>query len=112
MNALAPSGEEKLLAALCHASALFFPILLPLIILLLRRDSSFVRNHAREALVFHLFMIVVMLVCKLLFIVLIGFLLLGIAILFYAVTTVIAVIRSLSGEEYHYPISSRWAKQL
>ena len=30
MNALAPSGEEKLLAALCHASALFFPVLLPL----------------------------------------------------------------------------------
>jgi len=52
MNALAPSGEEKLLAALCHGSALFFPILLPLIILLLKRDSLFVRNHAREALFF------------------------------------------------------------
>ncbi|GAA5344228.1 hypothetical protein CLV97_10182 [Planifilum fimeticola] len=112
MNALAPSGEEKLLAALCHGSALFFPILLPLIILLLKRDSLFVRNHAREALVFHLFMILVMFLCKLLFIVLIGFLLLGIAFLFYAVTTVIAVIRSLSGGEYRYPFTSQWARNL
>ena len=112
MNALAPSGEEKLLAALCHASALFFPVLLPLIILLLSRDSHFVRSHAREALVFHLFMIVVIFVCKLLFIILIGFLLIVIAFLFYAVTTVIGVIRAFSGWEYHYPITSQWAKKL
>ena len=42
----APTGEEKLLAALCHASAFFFPILIPLIVYLLKRDSLFVRNHA------------------------------------------------------------------
>lgn len=105
-----PSGEEKLLAALSHASALFFPILIPLIILLLKRDSFFVRDHAKEALVFHLFMIVIMFLCKLLFVVLIGFLLIGIALLFYMVTTVIAVIRSLSGKEYRYPVTGRWVK--
>ena len=111
MNTYIPSSEEKLLAALCHASALFFPILLPLIILLLKRDSFFVSNHAREALVFHLFMIVVMFLCKLLFIILIGFLLIGIAFLFYFVTTVIAVIRSVSGKEYRYPVTGRWLEK-
>ena len=40
--------RKSLLAALCHASALFFPVLLPLIILLLSRDSHFVRSHARK----------------------------------------------------------------
>lgn len=84
----APTGEEKLLAALCHASAFFFPILIPLIVYLLKRDSLFVRNHAREALVFHLFMIIAIFLCKLLFIVLIGFLLIVIAAMFYFITTI------------------------
>ncbi|MGI6125581.1 MAG: DUF4870 domain-containing protein [Planifilum sp.] len=108
----APTGEEKLLAALCHASAFFFPILIPLIVYLLKRDSLFVRNHAREALVFHLFMIIAIFLCKLLFIVLIGFLLIVIAAMFYFITTIIAVIRSLSGEEYRYPITGRWIQSL
>jgi uncharacterized protein len=110
MNQLPPSSEEKLLAV--HASALFAPILIPLIVFLLKRDAFFVRDHAREALIFHLFMIVVMFVCQILFFVLIGFLLIGIAFLFYFVTTVIAMIRSLHGEEYRYPITGRWAEKL
>ena len=57
-------------------------------------------------------MIIAIFLCKLLFIVLIGFLLIVIAAMFYFITTIIAVIRSLSGEEYRYPITGRWIQSL
>jgi uncharacterized Tic20 family protein len=108
--------EDKVLAVVCHASFFFFPILVPSIILLLnlllKKDSPFVNHHAKEALIFHLFTLIAGMVSAILTLVLIGFLLLLILGIFSLVTTIIAIIRSIEGEYYHYPVTSTLAQKL
>ncbi|SEM72388.1 DUF4870 domain-containing protein [Lihuaxuella thermophila] len=104
--------EEKWLGVICHVSALFFPILGPLMILLLRRDSPFVREHAREALIFQLVMYIAIYLASWTMFILIGFLLVPVLVVFAFIVTVIAVIRAIEGKNYHYPFTSRWAQKI
>lgn len=106
------SGEDKLLAVLCHVSALFLPILLPLIVYLLKKDSSFVREHAKEALMFHLGMAVAEFISAMLTIILIGFLLIPFFFIVYAVCTIIAIVKSLNSEPYRYPVTTHLAQKI
>lgn len=112
MEAFSYSGEDKLLAVLCHVSALFLPILLPLVIYLLKKDSAFVRDHAKEALMFHLGMAVAEFISWILAIILIGFLLIPFFFVVYVVCTIIAVVKSLNSEPYHYPITTHLAQKI
>lgn len=112
MPSHAHSSDEKLLATFCHVSALFAPILLPLIVYLLKSDSSFVRNHAKEALMFHIGMAVAETISALLTVILIGLLLIPIFFIIYVVCTVIAVKRAWNGKPYQYPVTTHFAKML
>lgn len=105
------SGEDKLLAVICHVSAFFMPFLLPLIIYLVKKDSPFVRNHAKEALMFHIGMAVAEFISWLLAIILIGILLMPFFFIVYVVCTIIAVIRSINGEPYTYPVTTHLAQK-
>lgn len=106
------SGEEKFLAVLCHVSAVFLPILLPLIIYIVKKDSAFVQDHAKEALMFHLGMAAAEFISGLLTIILVGFLLIPFFFIVYVVCTIIAVINSLNGEPYRYPVTTHLAKKV
>lgn len=106
------SGEDKFLAILCHVSAIFLPILLPLIVFLLKKDSPFVREHAKEALMFHLGMAVAELISAMLTIILIGFLLIPFFFIVYTVCTIIAVVKSINGEPYRYPVTTHLAQKI
>lgn len=112
MTSYSYSGEEKLLAVISHASALCMPIVLPLIIYLLKKDSTFVRNHTKEALVFHLSMMIALFISGMLTIILVGFLLIAFFFTLYTVCTIIAIIRSINGEPYQYPVTKNWAEKL
>ena len=101
-----------MLAVLCHISAIFLPILLPLVIYLLKTDSAFVRNHAKEALMFHLGMAAAEVISWVLAIILIGFLLIPFFFIVYVVCTIIAVVKSLNGEPYHYPVTTHLAQKI
>ncbi|MBA4492944.1 DUF4870 domain-containing protein [Paenactinomyces guangxiensis] len=104
--------EEKLYSLFCHASGLFFPILGPLIILLFKKDSLFVRNHAREALIFQLAIYIVTYLALWTTFILIGFILVPLLVIFSLVTILMAIIRTIEGKSYHYPITGKWAKKL
>lgn len=106
------TGEDKFLAVLCHASAPFLPILVPLVVYLLKKDSGFVRDHAKEALMFHLGMIVAEFISGLLTIILIGFLLIPFFFIVYIIFSIIAVVKSLDGQPYNYPVTTHLAQKI
>mgnify|MGYP001172531762 CR=1 FL=1 len=112
MDSYSYSNEDKLLAMLCHASAICLPVILPLILLLLKNDSAFVHDHAREALIFHIGMVVAEFISALLLIVLVGFLLIPFFFILYVVCTIIAVIRAYHGQPYHYPVTTHIAQKI
>ncbi len=49
-----PSSDEKLLALLAHVLQLVSWFIAPLVILLVKRESKFVRFHALQVLLLHL----------------------------------------------------------
>jgi uncharacterized Tic20 family protein len=104
------TGEQKLLALIAHLSYFFGGlgfILAPLVIFLFKRDDPFVFEHARQALVAHLALLVAGVVVGLLCVVLIGIILipvLAVLALVLVVTSLIAGVKALNGEPYKYPL--------
>ena len=104
-----PSGNDRLLAILCHLSGLLgVPLLLPLIVyLVMKEDSVFVKDHAREALNFHLSVFIYSLLCVPLVMIVIGVpLLIGLGI-FSFVVAILAAIKVSDGQPYRYPLCIR-----
>jgi uncharacterized protein len=104
-----PRGNDKIWTIFCHLS--FFvglPFLLPLVVYLaMKNDSAYVRENAREALNFHISVLIYSLCCVPLIFVVIGFPLLfviGIASLIFAV---IAALKASDGQCYRYPLTLR-----
>ena len=105
-----PSSDERTMAMVCHLAAFagvvipFGNIIGPLVVWLLKKDSSpYIDYHGKEALNFQIAATVYTLVAILSMMVLIGFVLapvVGIAVL---VLTIIAAIKAKNGEQYRYP---------
>lgn len=114
------SSNDKLLALLCHLSSFIgFPLLIPLVIYLVKKDESrYLSANASEALNFHLSSLIY----------LIGLVVLGVAmcgsglegriwmpiavgiiwmILFYLLA-IIAAIKSADGFIFRYPLTIRF----
>jgi uncharacterized Tic20 family protein len=103
-----PTSDERTLAILCHVLALFFWIIPPLIIYLIKKDeSAFVTAHARESLNFQLTMSIAGIV---LFLTLIGILLLWVLAIIVVVLVIIATIRASENKLYRYPMTIRFIK--
>lgn len=106
---LAISGSDKVLSVLCHLSSLFgFPILFPLVVyLVLRKESAYGSENAREALNFHISLLIYSLCCIPLVFLLIGIpllMLIGVASL---ILSIIAAIKASDGGCYRYPLTIR-----
>ncbi|MDF2500981.1 MAG: hypothetical protein K0Q77_1695 [Anaerosporomusa subterranea] len=104
------TGEQKLLAIAAHLTyflgGLGF-VLAPLVIFLVKRDDPFVADHAKQALVAHLSMLVVGMVTGILSMLLVGLLLIPVVVLLglaLLVTSILASLKALNGEYYRYPL--------
>ena len=103
-----PTSDERTLAILCHVLALFFWIIPPLIIYLIKKDeSAYVTAHARESLNFQLTMSIAGIV---LFLTLIGILLLWVLAIIVVVLVIVATIRASENKLYRYPMTIRFIK--
>jgi uncharacterized protein len=103
-----PSGEDTTWAVLAHVSYFVLGLVAPLVIYLVkRRESPFVRQHAAEALNFHITVTLATVVCVLLVLVLVGFVLLPLVLLGGAVLSVLAAVAAGRGEPYRYPLTLR-----
>ena len=102
-------GNDKIWSMLSHLSALFgLGIILPLVVYLaMRGESEYAACNAREALNFHISVIIYALCCIPLMFVLIGIPLAILIGLSSVVLAIIAAVKASKGEIYQYPLTIR-----
>jgi uncharacterized protein len=112
MDTPAPSltSNDRLWSVLCHLSWFVgFPFFFPLVVyLVMKQDSPFVAYHAKEALNFHLSLLLYAL-CSLPFLLI----LLGVPILIAIVAgglvlSIIAAVKTSENRLYRYPMTIRF----
>ena len=112
------TGEQKMLAILAHLAYLLGGlgfIVAPLIIFLLKKDDPFVYEHAKQALIAHLAILVLSIITSLLCMILIGFLLVPVIALLWlllVITSIIAAVKAINGQYYEYPLIQKIAQKL
>ncbi|WP_163970239.1 DUF4870 domain-containing protein [Oceanobacillus halotolerans] len=105
------SNDERLFAMLIYLVSLFFPILGPLLIWLLKRDQSdFVDYHGKEYFNFFISFTIYSIVSGILVLVLIGFVLLFVVGILAFIFTLIALFKAYGGERYQIPLVIRFIK--
>ena len=93
---------------LAHLSIFVFSLLGPILILvILGKRSRFVDDQAKEALNFHISVLIASVISVLLCFVIIGFVLLPVVIIGSMVLGVIGALRANAGIAYRYPITLR-----
>ena len=107
-----PRGNEKIWALLSHLSWFIgMPFLLPVVVYLaMKGDSAYVADNAREALNFHLSLLIYALCCIPLVWILVGIPLLIIIGLASLVLAIVAAMKASDGGCYHYPLTLRLVK--
>lgn len=103
--------DEKNIALIAHLLSLVTGFIAPLIIWLMKKDqSSYVEQHAKEALNFQISIYIYGLVSSILIIVLIGIVLLFVLGIFAFVVILIATLKAAKGDLYRYPLTIRFLK--
>ena len=107
-----PRGNDKIWALLSHLSWFVgLPFLLPLVVYLsMKGDSVYVAENAREALNFHVSLVIYALCCVPLAFILIGVPLMIIIGLASLVLAIVAAIKASDGGCYRYPFTLRLFK--
>lgn len=105
----AHQGSDKIWSMLSHLSALLgVGLVLPLVVYLaMRHESQYVAAHAREALNFHISVLIYSLCCLPLVFILIGIPLMLVIGLGSLVLAIIATVKASNGECYRYPLTLR-----
>lgn len=103
-----PGNDERSMALLIHLLSLVSGFLGPLIVWLLKRDSSaFVDHHGKEALNFQITMLIAWSTAIVLVFVLIGLLLIPVLFLFQIIVPIVAAVGAWNGKWYRYPLTLR-----
>ncbi len=105
----AVKSDDRIWIIVCHLS-LFIGVglLLPLIVYLVKKaDAPLVAEHAKEALNFHISLLIYWIVTALLCAVLVGFLLIPVVGIIMVVFPIIAAVKASNGEFYKYPLTLR-----
>ena len=113
----APDKDERLWGMLCHLLSFsgylipFGSVLGPLIIWMIKKDEMpFVNDQGKESLNFQLTMLIAVIVSVILCFVLIGFLMLGVVLIFQILVVIMASIKANEGIKYRYPYTIRFLK--
>ena len=102
------ASDDKTMAVLAHAGAILVGFWAPLIVWLMKKDSSpYVRDQAAEALNFNITLTIAMVIAAFSIIVLIGLVLLPLVWLGGVVLQIMAAMAASRGELYRYPVNLR-----
>jgi uncharacterized protein len=105
------NNDDRLMAAGIYVLSIFFPVIAPLVIWLIKKDeSSFIDYHGREYFNFLISYTVYLTVAGISMIILIGFVLLPIVGVMLFIFTIIAAIKAYEGNEYRFPLIFRLIK--
>ena len=103
-----PTSDERSMAMLCHLLPIFTGFIGPLVIYLMKKDTSgYVRRNAAESLNFSISLIIYAIVSILLIIVIIGFFMLLSLGVFGLVCHIIATVKANEGKPWRYPLCIR-----
>ena len=102
-----PTKDEKLLAVLLYVLSFPTPLLGPLIIWLIKKDSPFIDYHGREYFNFLISYTIYGIIAGILSLVVIGWLILPVLGVAAVIFTIIAAIRAYEGVEYRIPFIFR-----
>ncbi|MBO9571823.1 MAG: DUF4870 domain-containing protein [Chitinophagaceae bacterium] len=109
-----PSSDEKTMAVLAHVLTLVAGFIAPLVIYLIKKDStpaaSFAVAHAKESLNFQLTLLIAFIISAILWIILIGILITWLLGILALVLVIIATIKASEGKFYKYPFSIKFVK--
>ncbi|MCR1897776.1 DUF4870 domain-containing protein [Irregularibacter muris] len=106
------TSEQKILALISHLGIFVgFPILAPLLILLLSQDDI-IKIQAKEALVFQLGLVILTFIGKIFIILLIGIPILIFVGIITVVCPIVAAVSFIKNGYYSYPITGELAKKL
>jgi len=107
-----PGGNEKIWSILSHLSSILgVGLILPLIVYLaMKGDSDYAAANAREALNFHISLLIYGLFCIPLLLIFVGIPLLVVIGLASIVFAIVAAVRASRGECYRYPLTLRLVK--
>ncbi|CAH2717486.1 hypothetical protein BACCIP111895_04700 [Neobacillus rhizosphaerae] len=104
-------SDERLLAAGIYVLSLFFPVVAPLIIWLLKKDeSAFIDYHGKEYFNLLISYTVYFIISGILYIILIGFVAMAVLVVMLFVFTIIAAVKAYEGNEYRFPLIFRLIK--
>ena len=105
----APKGNEKIWSLLSHLSGFIgLPFLLPLVVYLaMKGDSEYVTANAREALNFHISLLIYGVCCIPLVFIVIGIPVLILLALASCILAIVAAIKASDGGCYRYPLTIR-----
>lgn len=111
------NNEERTMSMLCHLSALamfiipFGSVLGPLIVWLIKKDQYVeVDRQGKDALNFHLSMLIYSIIGGILIFLLVGIFVLIILAILRLLFIIIASIKSNSGERFEYPLSMKFIR--
>ena len=109
----AQASNDRLWSVLCHLSYFFGAALLsflfPMVVyLVMRGESAYVTHHAREALNFHLSLLLYFICCIPLCFIGVGFVLLAAVAITGIVCSIVAAVKASKGTYYQYPITIRF----
>ena len=107
-----PTSDERTLGILSHILSIVpgVGILGPLVIYLIKKDSQFVGENAKESLNFQITMYLALLIGGITTFIFIGFLILCAAGILDLVLVIIATIKASENKIYRYPINLRLIK--
>lgn len=112
-----PNKDERLWGMLCHLLSFsgylvpFGSVIGPLIVWMIKKDEMpFVNDQGKESLNFQLTMLIAVIISVILCFVLIGFLMLGVVLIFQIVVVIMASIKANDGIKYRYPYTIRFIK--
>lgn len=106
-----PDKDSKTMAMLAHLLSIFIGFLGPLIIWLLKKDTSpFVNDQGKESLNFQLVVLIGYVIGFATSFLCIGFLVLPLVWLFSVIFAIIGTIQSNNGVAYRYPVNIRFIK--
>jgi len=107
-----PTSDDRTMAILSHILAIVpgVGILGPLVIYLIKKDSQFAGENAKESLNFQITVYLAGIVFWILAMILIGFILLGILAIANFVLVIVATIKASENKIYRYPFNLRLIK--
>lgn len=102
------SDDDKTMALLAHLLGIVLGFIGPLIIWLIKKDTSaFVNDQAKEALNFQITILIAWVIAGVLCVVLIGFVLIPVIWLASIILSIMAGMAAKDGNYYRYPMTIR-----